>query len=68
MPLPLTVSCFSRIQIVLPFCYRLTWVVPDKGPLNVCVCVCVCVCVRVHVCVCVKATVCARLVGLQQRG
>ena len=20
----------------LPFCYRLTWVVPDKGPLNVC--------------------------------
>ena len=39
MPLPLTVSCFSKIQIGLPFCYRLTWVVPDKGPLNVCVCV-----------------------------
>jgi len=35
-PLPLTVSCFSKIQIVLPFWYRLTWVVPDKGPLNVC--------------------------------
>ena len=40
MPLPLTVSCFSKIQVVLPFWYRLTWVVPDKKPLNgVCVCV-----------------------------
>ena len=43
MALPLTVSCFSKIQIGLPFWYRLTWVVPDKGPLNGCVCVCVCV-------------------------
>jgi len=41
MPLPLTVSCFSKIQLVLPFWYRLTAVVPDKGPLNGCVCVCV---------------------------
>jgi len=39
--LPLTVSCFSNIQIGLPFWYRLTWVVPGKGPLNGCVCVCV---------------------------
>jgi len=31
MPLPLTVSCFSKIQIGLPFWYRLTRVVPDKG-------------------------------------
>jgi len=43
MPLPLTVSCFDKIQIGLPFWYRLTLVVPDKGPLNGCVCVCVCV-------------------------
>ena len=43
MPLPLTVSCFSKIQIGLPFWYRLTRVVPDKGPLNGCVCVRVCV-------------------------
>ena len=48
-------SCFSKIQIGfvssgalnstptnLPFWYRLTRVVPEKGPLNVCVCVCVC--------------------------
>jgi len=42
MPLPLTVSCFSKIQIGLPFWYRLTWVVPEKWPLNGCVCVCVC--------------------------
>jgi len=49
IPLPLTVSCFSKIQIALPFWYGLTKVVPDKGPLNgrvrVRVCVCVCVCV-----------------------
>ena len=37
MPLPLTVCCFSKIQIGLLFWYRLTWVVPEKGPLNVCV-------------------------------
>jgi len=40
MPLPLTVSCFSEIQIgftVLPFWYRLIRVVLDKGPLNGCV-------------------------------
>ena len=36
MPLPLTVSCFSKIPIGLPFWYRLTRVVPEKGPLNVC--------------------------------
>ena len=26
-----------QLQLVLPFWYRLTWVVPEKGPLNVCV-------------------------------
>ena len=31
-----------RSRLVLPFWYRLTRVVPDKGPLNGCVCVCVC--------------------------
>ena len=41
MPLPLTVFCFSKIQIGLPFWYRPTRVVPEKGPLNGCVCVCV---------------------------
>jgi len=25
-----------KCRLILPFCYRLTWVVPDKGPLNVC--------------------------------
>jgi len=43
MPLPLTVSCCSKIQISLRFWYRLTRVVLEKGPLNVCVCVCACV-------------------------
>ena len=27
-----------KSRLVLPFWYRLTWVVPDKGPLNGCVC------------------------------
>jgi len=37
MPLPLTVSCFSKIQLGFTFLVRLTSIVPDKGPLNVCV-------------------------------
>jgi len=41
MPLTFTVSCFNKIQIGFIFWYRLTRVVPDKGPLNGCVCVCV---------------------------
>ena len=36
MPLPLTVSCFSKIQIGFTF---LVPAHPDKGPLNGCVCV-----------------------------
>ena len=35
-----------KSRLVLSFWYRLTRVLPDKGPLlNGCVCVCVCVCV-----------------------
>ena len=34
-----------KSRLVWPFWYRLTRVVPEKGPLNGCVCVCVCVCV-----------------------
>ena len=30
-----------KSRLVLPFCYRLIRVVPEKGLLNVCVCVCV---------------------------
>jgi len=41
MPLPLTVSSVKS-RLVLPFWYRLTCVVPEKGPLNGCVCVCNC--------------------------
>ena len=37
MLLPLTVCSFSKIQIGIPFCFRLTQVVLDKGPLNGCV-------------------------------
>jgi len=38
MPLPLTISCSSKSRLVLPFWYRLTRVVPDKGSLNGCCC------------------------------
>jgi len=39
MPLPLTVSCFCKIQIGFTFLVPAQPVVPDKEPLNVCVCV-----------------------------
>ena len=32
-----------KSRLVLPFWCRLTWVVPEIGPLSGCVCVCVCV-------------------------
>ena len=52
-----------KSRLVLPFWYRLTRVVPEKGPLNVCVCVRVrvCVCVRARVRVCVRARLCVAL-------
>ena len=37
-----------KSRLALPFWYRLTWVVPEKGPLNGCVCVCVCECTIVE--------------------
>jgi len=44
LPLPLTVSLASvKSRLVLPFSYRLTRVVLEKGPLNVRVCVCCCI-------------------------
>ena len=46
MPLPLTVSCFSKIQIGFTFLVPAHLGSPGKGPLNGCVCVCVCVCVK----------------------
>ena len=41
MPLPLTVSCFSKIQIGFTFLVSAHLGSPRKGPLNRCVCVCV---------------------------
>jgi len=38
MPLPLTVSCFSKNQIGCTFVVPAHPVVPDKGPLNGYVC------------------------------
>ena len=40
IPLPLTVSCFSKMQIGFIFLVPAhPGIVPDKGPLNGCVCV-----------------------------
>ena len=39
MPLALSLASVKS-RLVLPFWYRLTRVVLDKGPLNGCVCVC----------------------------
>ena len=60
MPLPLTVSCFSKIQVGFTFGYYLLVLPAYRGSpgkravKRVCVCVCACVraCVRVRVCVC----------------
>ena len=43
MPLPLTVSCFGKIQIGFTFLVPAHLGSPGKGPLNGCVCVCVCI-------------------------
>ena len=66
MPLPLTVSCFSKIQTGFTFLVPFYPGSPGKRSVKwVCVCVCVRACVRacvrvcVRVCVCVRACVCA---------
>ena len=41
LPLPLTVSCFSKIQIDFTFLVPAYPGSPGKGPLNGCVCVCI---------------------------
>jgi len=40
MPLPLTVSCFTKIQIGVTFLVPAHLGSPGKGPLDGCVCVC----------------------------
>ena len=40
MPLPLNVSCFSKIQIGFTFLVPAYPGIPGKGPLSGCVCVC----------------------------
>jgi len=40
MPLPLTISCSSKIQIGFIFLVPADLGSPGKGPLNGCVCVC----------------------------
>ena len=40
MPLPLTVSCFNKIQSAFTFLVPAHLGSPGKGPLNGCVCVC----------------------------
>ena len=52
MPLPLTVSCFSKIQIGFTFLVLAHPGSPGKRAVKrMCVCVCVCVCACVRVCV-----------------
>ena len=51
MPLPLTVSCFTKIQMGFTFLVPTYLGSPGKMAVKrVCVCVCVCVCVSVCVC------------------
>ena len=50
MSLPLTVSCFSKIQIGFTFLVPAHLGSPDKGPLNRCVCV-KCAHAHTHTCI-----------------
>ena len=55
MPLPLTVSCFSKIQIGFTFLVPAHLGSPRKRAIKrVCLCVCVCVCARACVRVCIE--------------
>jgi len=50
MPLPSLSLASLKSRLVLPFWYRLTWVVPEKRPLmGVCVCVLTLLLVQVHI-------------------
>ena len=58
MPLPLTVSCFSKIKIGFTFLVPADLGIPRKRAVKrVCVCVFVCVCVCVCMRACVRACV-----------
>ena len=52
----------GKSKSVLPFWYLLTRVVPDKGPLNVCVCVCVSIFAFRYLCLCLILMLIAQLV------
>ena len=61
MPLPLTVSCFSKIQVEFSFLVPAHAGSPGQRAVKwecVCVCVCVCVCACVRARACVRACVC----------
>ena len=57
MPLPLTVSCFSKIQISFTFLVPAHPGTPGQRAVKR-VCVCVCACVRACVCVCLSVIHC----------
>ena len=53
MPLPLTVSCFSKIQIGFTFLVLADLGSPGQRAVKQVVCVCVCACACACACVCV---------------
>ena len=59
MPLPLTVSCFSKIQIGSTFLVLAHPGSPRKGLLNGCVCVCVRVCLCICLCMSLGSPSCS---------
>ena len=58
MPLPLTVTCFSKIQIGFTFMVLAYLGSPGKGPLNARVRACARACVRACLRACVRVCVC----------
>ena len=64
MPLPLTVSCFNKIQTVFTFLVPAHAVSPGQRAVKrVCVCVCVCVCFVFEDCLTTQAVFVATGIG-----
>ena len=53
-----------KSRLVLPFWYRLTWVVLEKGPLNGCVCAVSSYCISIFSDVTIMSRICNKLVKL----
>ena len=67
MPLPLTVSCLSKMQNGFTFLIPAHPGISDKGPLNGCVCVCICIVSYAYILVNFTVCICLFLVVIRSK-